>query len=1015
MSTAPKFASFRPKPKAPEQPPPEQPRREEKDHSKRKALRETKRDDRRSPQREERLRDESSKKPYFSDRRGDVDIIKYGTLNRYDVPSYRRAGYGNVLGLPDQKIDREYSTDTKIFMTPLVRQRQKRLLTDKHAARETKRTLRLVKLAESHQTDSTRDFISLSGTRKRKRGPDSDSEEDVNATPDVDYRGIDGTPDPGEVDDPDTYYESDTEAANANSEVTQRNSRLIRKTRDDPTNLQAWLDLIEHQEAMMKLDRAIYDLSAVDRQNLADVRISTYEEALRKIGDDDANRIELQAGLLREAQRHWNDEKVAARWQDALKKHPHSVKLWFTYLDFVQSTFTTYRYEDCRAAFLSALRTLGAADSTDDSTSSQARMHLFVRLTSMMQEAGYQELALAAWQAVLEYNLLAPLSSTTDKLQQFEEFWESEAPRIGEPDSRGWRHTPIEEAVPPTCSIILDTSGSPVSSVDDFRKRELEHMSKLRYPGRSADEVGEDDPFHTTFFSDLRDIVAGVPHVPAQMQIDAFLCFCGLPPLPEMRAKRPWWEDPCLQRSRSEVERPTKLESETLRFIEALSQYSRSPLPSFLMTSDLLIQQSFTLETSRLDPGFVRNVLKTLTTAIKGDDAIGEYLLAFESAHFPSEVAKTAKRLLKALPTSIRLYNMYALSENKLGNTGKASQVFAAALAIKSAPADRLQLLLNYVWQALHSGDKPEALNRLLLADSKTPTSVISAQSSLQSTLETALLALDTHSALPCVALLALLSYLTSHDASAALSVHTNFTSWLDSHKRSLHKPQILTASELHAQTISSFLAFHVSHTATSRPRLVRSTLAPHIASFPSNTLLLATFAANEARSALDDRVHGHMSRVLALAPTSNPSTWAFALHHETLKGRIAGSTSHSVRALFRRATAGDAQGAHTPALWAAWLRFEMQELRAARDKLADKKPSRDGRSKWEARVEAQENRVRDTFYAALKSVPWCKDVVLLAFTDARQVFADGELRRLYGVMAEKEMRLYVELEEPGS
>ncbi|KAF3033246.1 hypothetical protein E8E12_001330 [Didymella heteroderae] len=1017
-STAPKFASFRPKAKASEQPPPEEPRREEKEYTKRessrdrkrKSSRERKRDERRSPPREERLRDESSKKPYFSDRRGDVDIVKYGTPNRYDVPSYRRTGYGNVLGLPHQKIDRENSTDKKIYMTPLVRQRQKRMLTDKHAANESRRTLRLIKVAEPPQSDATRDFIALSGARKRKRGSQTDSEEDINAAPDVDYRGIDEQHDPDKVDDPDTYYDSDTEAANTISEVTQKNSRLIRETRDDPSNLQAWLDLIDHQEAMMKLDRAISELSAADRQNLADVRISTYEEALRKIGDADASRVQLQAGLLREAQRYWNDEKVATRWQHVLKKHPHSRRLWFGYLDFAQSTFARFKYEDCRVTFSQALEALHAADSVDDSVTSQARMHLFVRLTTMMQEAGYQELALAAWQALLEYHLLAPLNLATDKMQRFEEFWESEAPRIGEPDSKGWRHLSTEDAVPPTCSIILEAPGGPVSSVEDYRKRELEHVSKLRYPGRSTDEVGEDDPFHTIFFSDLKDILVNVPNAPAQIQIDAFLCFCGLPPLAEIPKRRPWWEDPYLQRSRSETKCSTKLEPETPRFAEAFSQYSLSPLPSFYTTSDILIQQTFSLESSQLDPGFVRNILKSLATNLPDNEAIGEYLLAFESVHFPSEVAKTAKRLLKVNPTSVRLYNMYALAENQLGNTAKASQVFAAALAIKSSSAAHLQLLQDYVWQALHGDDKTEALRRLLLSDNKTQGSITSARSSLQSTLEAALLASDLPSAVPCTALLACLSYLTSsYNASAALSVHGNLTSWLASHR--LHTS---VHAESHAQAIAQFLAFHVSHAAVVRPSLVRDALEPYIAAFPSNTVLLSVYAANEARFAIDDRVRGHMARVLNLSPASSASSWAFAIHHEALKGAIAGSTAHSIRALYARATSGDAGAAHSPSLWAMWLRFEMAQLRAARDTPANRRPRRDGgKSKWQTRVEEHVTRVRAAFYEGLKRVPWCKDFVMLAFTDAREVFTDEELMRLYGVMAEKEHRLYVELEEP--
>lgn len=1009
-STAPKFASFRPKAKAPEQPRPEEPRRQEKDHRQRKASRERHRDEKRPPLHEEHRQNEPPKRPYFSDRRGDVDIVKYGTLNRYDIPSYRRTGYGNVLGLPHQKIDREYSTDKSICMTPLVRQRQKRLLTGKHAANESRRTLRLVKVAENHQSDAARDFISLSGTGKRKRGPDSDSEEEVGATPDVDYRGIVKKQDPDRLDDPDTYYEPDTEAANTNSEVTQKNSRLIRETRDDPSNLQAWLDLIEHQEAMMKLDRAISELSAADRQNLADVRISTYEEALRKIGDANASRIELQAGLLRESRRHWNDEKVSTRWQAVLKEHPHSVKLWFGYLDFVQSTFTRYKYEDCRTAFLKALEVLHAANSFETAVRSQAQMHLFVRLTMMMQEAGYQELALAAWQAILEYKLMAPPALAADKMQQFEEFWESEAPRIGEPGSKGWRHTSIEDAVLPTSSVILETTGGPVESVDTFCKRELEHVSKLRYPGRSTDEVGEEDPFHTIFFSDLKDVVTNAPDEPAEMQIDAFLCFCGLPQLAGMPTTRPWREDPFLQRCRSETKCSPDLNLEVPRYAEALSQYSRSPLPSFHMTSDLLVQQSFSLESSRLDPGFIRNVLRLLATVLPSDEATGEYLLAFESVHFPSEVAKTAKRLLKANPTSVRLYNVYALTEQKFGNTAKASQISAAALAIKSSTADRLQLLLSYVWRALHSGDNPEALNRLLLADITTSSSITSAQSSLQSTLETALLASDLLSAVPCTALLALLSYLTSSlNASGALAVHTNLTSWLTSHR--LHTS---VHAQSHAQALASFLAHHVSHTTTVRPDLIRSALSPYIALFPSNTILLATFAANEARFAIDDRMRGHVARVLDLSPSSSVSTWTFAIQHEAQKGTIAGSTSHSVRALYRRATHDDARGRSSPGLWSMWVRFEMVQLHAAQTRLlADKRSRREGKkSKWEVRVEEQEARVRETFYEGLKRMPWCKAFVMLAFTEAREVFAEEELRRLYGVMAEKEHRLYVELEE---
>lgn len=1015
-SGAPKFASFRPKPKAPaQQQPPEKPRREEKEH---KLSREKTREEGRPPPREgkERSFDGPSERLYFSDRRGDLDIIKYGTLNRYDVPSYRRSGYGNVLGLPDQKIDREHSTDKKIYMAPLVRQRQKRLLTDKHALKESRRTLRLVRVAESHETDASCDYIALSNTGKRKQCSGSDSEQDDD---DVDYRGVEDKPDPDKADDPDTYHESGTELAIANSKVTQKNSRLIRETRDDPRNLQAWLDLVEHQELMMKLDRATTELSVADRQNLADVRISTYEEALRKVGNDEASQVELRVRLLREAQRHWDYTKLAAKWQDVLQNHPSNVTLWFAYLDFAQSTFSTFKYEECRTVFANALAALQSTGFGNGFSSSEAQLLLLVRLTTMIQEAGYQELALAIWQAIFEYSLLAPDDLAADKLQQFENFWESEAPRIGEPNSKGWRHTSIDDAIPPICSFVLDAPESTSSLLDGFAKRETECTNKLRCPGRSTDEVGEDDPFHTIFFSDLKEYITNIPPSSIESLIDAFFCFCGLPSLAGTSPGGGWRADPYLQNRVFHSRAVTETDSNTSPYQEALLQYTQSPIVAFQMTSDILIQQPFALSTSRLSPSFVRNALKLLATNTAQGELIGEYLLAFECRHFPSETAKSAKRLLKERPSSLRLYHMYGLAEGRLDNATKADQIFAAALSIGCSSADGLELLNSYTWQALLGDHKVEALWRLVRHKGKAPVSQTSkpdsiclqtTRATLQASIEDALLTKDYSSAVLNTGLLTLLTYLSSDcDANAALSVHNNLTAWLTSHKLSTS-----VHAEIHAQAIARLLGYHVTHTLVVKPALLRTALEPLIATFPDNTILLSTYAANEARFSIDDRVRGNMHRVLNISSTSSVTTWVFAIHHEILKGQIAGSTSHSIRALYKRATDLDAGGAHCALLWEMYLHFELQILHEEQRLRPNKRPRRDGkRNKWEARLDEAEERVKETFYQGLKMLPWCKDFVMLAFTDAREVFSDEELWRLYRVMMEKELRVHTELDEP--
>ena len=62
--------------------------------------------------------------------------------------------------------------------------------------------------------------------------------------------------------------------------------------------------------------------------------------------------------------------------------------------------------------------------------------------------------------------------------------------------------------------------------------------------------------------------------------------------------------------------------------------------------------------------------------------------------------------------------------------------------------------------------------------------------------------------------------------------------------------------------------------------------------------------------------------------------------------------------------------------------------------------------------MDEAKQRVKDTFYAGLRNLPWCKEYIMLAFTDAKHVFSDEEKWRLSRVMLEKEHRLYVELDD---
>jgi hypothetical protein len=154
------------------------------------------------------------------------------------------------------------------------------------------------------------------------------------------------------------------------------------------------------------------------------------------------------------------------------------------------------------------------------------------------------------------------------------------------------------------------------------------------------------------------------------------------------------------------------------------------------------------------------------------------------------------------------------------------------------------------------------------------------------------------------------------------------------------------------------------------------------------------------------------MRRLLAdrKAPR-NISAWLFAINYEMQRGEIAGSTSDSVRALF--AQAEDEIGAHCPAIWKSHLLFELAQYNKELAKRPSKRPRRDGKkSKYETRVEQCHRRVKETFFKGLTHLPWSKDFMMLAFSHLWTEFlTEDELRRVYDVMIEKELRVYVDLD----
>jgi hypothetical protein len=1052
-SGVPKFASFRPKPKEAASPEkelqtleyperlvkssrdksPERSSRSKKPSRDRSSERRRKREKRtreRTPERSIARQEDARRaeptphagpsKFFFGDRRGDRDIVRYGSLNRYDVPDYRRFGYGHVLGLSlDWKIDRTLSTEKVTVLTSSNRRREERLLTKKHAAREQARAVRFVNVSNADNSgDHNRDYIPLSTTRKRKRGEDESNDDEDR--PDLDYRGMQDKH-AGEPADSDAEYESEPLIDVLTADVTARNAMLVRRTKEHPEDLQAWIDLVEYQEDMLKMERSSTEIRNADKLHLAEIRISVYEQALKRCNKDDDSQVRLYCGLMIDAARAWNQERLVRKWTEVLSKFPFSVELWMEYLDWIESSFISFRYEACKASFQKCLETMQLSATAIDPDLS---LYVFCRLTSMIHQAGYDELALAIWQALLEYHMLGPLdplSSTKEKLQNFESFWESEVPRIGEDNARGWRNSNVDDGPVFETDFVNLIKKDPMDPPwEDFRKREADYASKLRYPGRTTDELGGDDPFHTVLFSDIEVFLKLLPQsCEKTATVSAFLQFCNLPPLRKNHSHNgKYTVDPFLRTGWNELSQ----EGDN-NFTGLISRYIECPIKKYETTAKLLFDQSFPDPPKIVDVGFVRKVLKLLFEEIPEGEVIGEYLLALESKYFPTESFKTARRLLKAYPTSLRLYNAYGLVESRRNNPEKADQVFSAALSMQKgdttfSTSGSLELFSSWVWEALQRGDGEETLWRLVSPagkvektsgndDTPNQAALLRAQKTFGDISERALLARDLPRAALATSLIALLAYLAGNEKpETALLAFSRLSTWFTSHSMS-QSP----AAELHAQFVAQFLTLHAQRAPIVKPALIRKALEPLLAGFPDNTILLSLYAANEARFAIDDRVRSIMHRKFK-DKTRTIVSWTFAIHHETLRGEIAGSTSHSIRALYEKAQ--DDVGANCSVLWRQHVIFEIAEALKERKKRPRKRPRKDGkRSKEDIRVEEADKRVKDTFFRGLAHLPWCKNYMMMAFTHLGEEFLEQEdLRKVYNAMVEKELRLYVDIEE---
>ena len=728
---------------------------------------------------------------YLVDKVGDPKNVAYGSLHRHAVPAYVRSGAGSVIGsIPENKIDRSTSGDKAVVLSSIQRglpiEREKNLF-----ARLNKIDVRKLQIraeVNHYLVDVKDDFIplKLASNRKRKKGGDanmSDSSAPSDGVPGH-YRSIEGK---AEVldrpDDEDGAYEnslpaSQNEDGRTNHDNANRRKRieLVRRTETDPTNVNAWLDLINYHDEMMGTNQGLRKpkVTSAERQSNAEVRIAIYEEAIEKVVNG-KDKEHLLLGLMEAGAKVWKIGKLTSKWRSLLRKYSEYLGLWIKYLDYKQSSFSSFRYEEARNIYLDCLDVLQRAHSSPEVANTgkdflyENQVYVFLRMTLFMREAGFIENSLAAWQAVLEWQMFRPKQFQTkehdlagckvsEALSAFEDFWESEVPRVGEVDAVGWASSMAKDTMPP--QPRKDLKFIPEDGIQPVRawiRSERMRTGQSRAVARTIDEADESDPYRVVLFSDVRGSLIDRPVSSTSFALicEAFLAFCHLPPLPMIHnneCTRDWRRDSfvrneplhqiqnnlSLWQMQNADDMEGRLRDNGVKIdlpLNAFDQFDPFgfPMPEYQISSDSLFAtpttwfsvfdawgHGYSGDRGPVQTSWIRRVFNAFVQYVPSEDYLAEYYLAFESRISPTTAKKLAKGFIKVRPDSLRLYNAFALLELSSGDTSNAENVLITAINMAKVLEEASQrnttlLWRTWIWELLTSGRKDEALRRLLM------------------------------------------------------------------------------------------------------------------------------------------------------------------------------------------------------------------------------------------------------------------------------------------------------------
>ncbi|KAI0050675.1 DUF1740-domain-containing protein [Auriscalpium vulgare] len=928
---------------------------------------------------------------FYSDRKGDPLNVRYGGPDAKDVPRYHLVGYGRkILGLNNAWT--ALSRSSRGVEIGVGRKRKQPAITDSssRALLGAPPTRRLIPSAESAlKFPEIGGFIRLPSRRQQRQGNE-------------DYRSIERPKDNADSDfDSDSSGSAASESSDDDHTTTltahqERMRDLEHEISANPSSVNTWLALLSHSLSQIPVTTKNAPKAR------SEITLSILSRALSSLPKNVPS-VRLRLIYLQAGEEVWEPGRLAEEWDKALLTGDLEIRLaWLDWRIRNADRGVDGMLDDAVTVF-SIL------------TNELERLRILWRLAAALRQTGFVERSMAMFQAQAElaFNLPDDVADKPldDKLDALEEFWESEALRVGEPRATGWARW-VAAGKPGPGSI--PSTSSPSSTVHEdpyvrWARDEWNADQVLQPPLRSADPRAELDPYTTILFSDIRPFLTALTSPRSKIVFRLiWLSFLGLhipgfessvsSSAPSENTDDRWTHTHLTSLPYVSVIFPSPsntrrvaLDSQAGTVIGKEMEYSASfgpvkhwsyravaPLEASELRNGEARWGMWTAEDVRgVNIDFIRHVFEHCRT--DGEDVEWDVMaLAFEAAVSIKGALKLSRSYLASARESLPHWAAHARLERVRGRLDDARKVYETVLTAPTSSQSRLSTgPLWWDWAEMEwLARRPDAAIQVALraAGVQGPGGVAILRA--KRTLE------DTAREIPAalwkareawLKLGALLELLTGAGLPALVTDPVEAGT---------------VAQESMAVASLSMLFHHiVTLRSAAQPAVLRERLEQAVELYPNNTAILGMFLEMQKGQGVWGRVRGLLSEQV------DPD---------------AGKEKGVSRRVYDVWVAGWEKG--------RW-EWEIERTRSGLNAAVDNERTRASPVLWRIFIEfeirvGQLQRAKSVLFRAIGQCPLVKELYLLAFDRLRAVFSARELNSLGETMAERGLRMRSGLDE---